>query len=448
MADNQKIKPTEPVVLRVTDFSGGLNTTVVPSLLNPNEGQRADNVNYDQKGTISPQKGRIKRYASDFGPNFVAGLGAYYSKAGTSHLLIASGTEIYTDEPHMDERWNIKADWQKGTVEGQATLDHIEDKLTNDPRGVTSNTVQTISASGSTGTGAYLRVTGWDNASVTAEIRRETTAEEIKTRLEALPDVGAGNVKVVSHIDKGDAFETTVEFIGKFEGQEVPLLVYYTRSGFTSHEIKYQTKGRTIELPELDADADALGGTLENVELVENPERGTVLDEFLNTDPRVVLTNSWSVDVNTQHYSGQVLYDHRSSRRITFIVEADRTVRLSLHIYRPAGGTQFAVHINGVLHEDITLPSGSVEYQFEAYSTVLEPGSYTIEVQPTSNLSSRSFYFDYARVELVAPNWIGLSKSSPATSLVKSSQADFDQPGRVLDQTSLTLVPGSITLAF
>ena len=67
----------------IEDFSGGLNTTISGSLLNKNEAQVANNISFEQKGTILPRKGRKKRYPTRFAPAPCSGLGMLYKQDGT-----------------------------------------------------------------------------------------------------------------------------------------------------------------------------------------------------------------------------------------------------------------------------------------------------------------------------------------------------------------------------
>lgn len=116
------------LVQRIQDFSGGLNTTISGSLLNPNEAQVANNLSLEQKGTIQPRKGRRRRYTLPFSTGRVTGLGAYYKNDGTSRLLITSNDSIFFDTPHMSTKWNSKADWEQANtlIEGFASLTEVE----------------------------------------------------------------------------------------------------------------------------------------------------------------------------------------------------------------------------------------------------------------------------------------------------------------------------------
>ena len=114
-------KPPEnkPKVEYIVDFSSGLNTTISPALLNKNEAQLAEDVSFEQKGTIVPRRGRRKRYETPFSTSPVTGIAGYFKSDGTSRLVVATGDKVYADEPHMEYKWTTQADWeQEGTSRG------------------------------------------------------------------------------------------------------------------------------------------------------------------------------------------------------------------------------------------------------------------------------------------------------------------------------------------
>lgn len=295
------VRPDEPVVIRITDFSGGHNDTVAPALLNPNEAQRAHRVNYDQKGTIQPQKGRKRRYGQRFSDHPVSGLGAFYTKAGTGHLLIASGTSVFTDEPHMGHIWDAAADWKReeAKFEGAATADRTNGSLMNSdvppyrnekqkveikgkPTGgkfkltfmgettgdiafdATADDVrvalvklgaingeneqQKITISGSPTGGTFTltfkkEVTGEDGEPTTEEettdpIAYNATAEQVQTALAALEGIGAGNVTVTGSA-KGPY---TITFINALGNKDLPeLTATSSLTGGTNPSITVET---------------------------------------------------------------------------------------------------------------------------------------------------------------------------------------------------------------
>lgn len=99
--------------LRLNDFSLGLNTTISPTLLGDNELQVANNVSLEQKGTIVPSRGRVKRYSTPFANVPTCGLGAYYKKDGTTKLLAAAGSVLYADTPGIVNKWTTQADYEE-----------------------------------------------------------------------------------------------------------------------------------------------------------------------------------------------------------------------------------------------------------------------------------------------------------------------------------------------
>ena len=95
----------------ISDFSGGLNTTISGSLLNEKEAQLAEDISFEQKGTIVPRKGRRRRYSTHFASTPVSGLGQLYKQDGTARLIIASDTHLYSDKPNMATKWTNKEDF-------------------------------------------------------------------------------------------------------------------------------------------------------------------------------------------------------------------------------------------------------------------------------------------------------------------------------------------------
>jgi len=99
-------------IIRLTDFSGGQNSTIAGSLLNDNEAQIAENVSLEQKGTLFPARGRVKRYVSDFSSSPCCGIGGYFKKDGTSYFLVASDTILYNDSPGLSKKWTNQTDFE------------------------------------------------------------------------------------------------------------------------------------------------------------------------------------------------------------------------------------------------------------------------------------------------------------------------------------------------
>lgn len=106
-----KLLADEIRYVRLSDFSGGRNSTISPSLLNANESPTAERVSFDQKGTIRPHWGRKKRYANPFSSSPVTGLGEYRKSNGTTRLLIGNGDKIYYDMPSFVNEWDDFSSW-------------------------------------------------------------------------------------------------------------------------------------------------------------------------------------------------------------------------------------------------------------------------------------------------------------------------------------------------
>lgn len=129
---DRKAPETPSKVEQINDFSGGLNTTINGSLLNKSEAQKAINVSFEQKGTIVPLKGRVKRYPAPFHTAPTTGLGMLFKQDGTSHLVMASDDRLYSDAPRMSYRYTEKPDWEKGTTNQYASLGRTEGSVVVD----------------------------------------------------------------------------------------------------------------------------------------------------------------------------------------------------------------------------------------------------------------------------------------------------------------------------
>lgn len=122
ISPNKKPPEIQTKTLRLDDFSMGLNTTISGSLLNNNELQVAEDVSFEQKGTIMPRRGRRKRYEEEFSDSPCCGLGSYYKKDGTTKLLFAAGDKLYSDSPSISVKWDNQNDWEE-TNSKHANLD-------------------------------------------------------------------------------------------------------------------------------------------------------------------------------------------------------------------------------------------------------------------------------------------------------------------------------------
>jgi hypothetical protein len=105
----------------------------------------------------------------------------------------------------------------------------------------------------------------------TAELPAESGAAEVQAALEALPSVGAGNVKVTGETISAPGF--TVAFIGKLHGQEVVLTATGATATVASAPNGFSTVGHTArdDLPEwgFDGGDTEVRGTWQNENLRE-----------------------------------------------------------------------------------------------------------------------------------------------------------------------------------
>lgn len=108
-------KNTAYITEELRDFSGGLNTDL-PVATKQNELSVAKNVMLTLEGKAKPRPGEAKRFAVDFDSNPVKGISAYYKSDGTTRLVIAAGTSLYADEPHIVFEYDTQSDWEKAGV--------------------------------------------------------------------------------------------------------------------------------------------------------------------------------------------------------------------------------------------------------------------------------------------------------------------------------------------
>ncbi len=101
--------------LKLNQFASGLCTDF-PSTIPDNALAVATNVEFSPEGRPYPRHGLLKRYASDFDPSPVLGMAPFYKSDGTSRLVMAAGTTIYTDTPHLVFNYATQAQWQAAGV--------------------------------------------------------------------------------------------------------------------------------------------------------------------------------------------------------------------------------------------------------------------------------------------------------------------------------------------
>lgn len=99
---------------RLDDFSGGWNTDKATTIAR-NELATAENVELTSSAKVKPRPGIKKRFAADFSASPVLGMGALYHSDGTTKLVIAAGTALYADNPHIAFTYDAQADWGTGT---------------------------------------------------------------------------------------------------------------------------------------------------------------------------------------------------------------------------------------------------------------------------------------------------------------------------------------------
>ncbi|GAB7387352.1 hypothetical protein BSNK01_11880 [Bacillaceae bacterium] len=155
---------------RIFDWSGGMNDAVQPVLLNDNESPLLQNASLDEKGTLYPRKGSKERYPSKIADSPVTGIGAYYKSDGTSRILIGAGSSIYTDKPHIVEKFDAQADWQRGSVAGFASLTKTAGSVVND--GTPTNRSQTTDTQAQWDAGTKTNVISKSNGTIELAVRR------------------------------------------------------------------------------------------------------------------------------------------------------------------------------------------------------------------------------------------------------------------------------------
>ena len=101
--------------IRITDFTGGLKTGH-PSSISDDALVEATNVVYTVEGKITPREGVKKRFKQDFSSSPVVGMAPYYKADGTTRLVIASGTALYVDKPHLTFMYDTQTDWEQNGV--------------------------------------------------------------------------------------------------------------------------------------------------------------------------------------------------------------------------------------------------------------------------------------------------------------------------------------------
>lgn len=226
---------------RIVDFSGGLNTTISGSLLNSNEAQIATDISMEQKGTIRPRRGRTKRYATPFATAPVTGLGVYYKNDGTSRLLMASGSTLYKDSPHMSDRWDTKADFEQDgtTLSGFASLTEKEGSVTARKQYI-GDAAHTDSAPLWSAKDAVLSVNTGDSAydgDSSLEVLIDTGKTDGFAYIGVTPDTSK-YVALTAYVKNGNA-TSGIRLVGLTSGGSVSVSsAYSTATGWTKLTLK------------------------------------------------------------------------------------------------------------------------------------------------------------------------------------------------------------------
>jgi hypothetical protein len=132
---------------------------------------------------------------------------------------------------------------------------------------------------------------------VTAELPAESGAAEVQAALEALPSVGAGNVKVSGESIADPGF--TVAFIGALHGQEITLTATGATADVLAAPNGWSTVGHTArdDLPEFGFD----GGDTEVRGTWQNENLREVVTKPIS-DYLTIYLQQWDMDSLTLYY--------------------------------------------------------------------------------------------------------------------------------------------------
>ncbi len=109
---------------KLAAFSGGLNTDD-PVVVADEDLVEATNIEYTNEARIKMRPGMSKRFASDFDSNPVIGMSPYYKSDGTTRLVMAAGTSLYADKPHVVFNYDAQADWKQAGVYTNLDVDSV-----------------------------------------------------------------------------------------------------------------------------------------------------------------------------------------------------------------------------------------------------------------------------------------------------------------------------------
>ena len=179
----RRVEQDKAQVARISDFSGGLNTTISRGLLNSNEAVIAQDISYEQKGTIIPRRGIRRRYATPFSVNPCTGAGVYYKKDGTSRLIVATGDSVFADKPHIDFVWDDAPRWQQGVVGGLASVTATPGDLVLS--GVATTQTQTHDTQAQWNAGTHLQTIATEDLTLAVEIAGFNRIDTTKAHFDA-----------------------------------------------------------------------------------------------------------------------------------------------------------------------------------------------------------------------------------------------------------------------
>src|SRR5208337_3867307 len=87
----------------------------------PGELSQATNAMFTLEGRIQPRPGELQRFSSNFDPGAVAGMGGFYKSDGATRPVMAAGTTLYADTPHVIFNYEAQSDWTQSGVYDNTT---------------------------------------------------------------------------------------------------------------------------------------------------------------------------------------------------------------------------------------------------------------------------------------------------------------------------------------
>lgn len=228
-------------VEHINDFSGGLNTTISGSLLNEREAQVAEDISFEQKGTIVPRKGRRKRYSVPFANTPVLGLGQLYKQDGTARLIVATGTNLYSDKPNMATKWSNQEDFDKaGTtktkyIDTSSSEGNIQLKLNYLPRVVADCADKTLFISIDSTITDETSITKYNDNAIKIAINEDKTLGYAKM---SVPVDTSEPWLFSGYIRNGDATDGVRLVATRVDGSVVKGSDYVTATSYTKSVLK------------------------------------------------------------------------------------------------------------------------------------------------------------------------------------------------------------------